>query len=280
MPYAHPIPDDLYSTVANALAEDIGSGDITAQLVEPNQTAHAQVISRQSATVAGFAWFEACFQQLDPNTVIDWCVKEGDNIAAYQTLCHIQGNARVLLTAERAALNFLQTLSATATQVQQAVELVSDTNVILLDTRKTLPGLRQAQKYAVRCGGGQNHRMGLYDAFLIKENHISAAGSIRAAIENAHKIAPNKPVQTEVENLQQLQEALRIGIDSVLLDNFSIEQLRAAVEICEGRCKLEASGGVDAQTLHQIAETGVDYISLGSFTKHINAIDLSLRLSL
>ncbi len=280
MPYAHPIPADLNATVAHALAEDIGTGDITAQLVAPNTQAHAQVISRDSATIAGFAWFEACFLQLDPSIKIDWRVKEGDDIAAYQTLCHIEGNARILLTAERPALNFLQTLSATSTQVQQAVDLVSDTGVTLLDTRKTLPGLRQAQKYAVLCGGGKNHRMGLYDAFLIKENHISAAGSITKAIKQARQIAPDKAVQTEVENIKQLKDALSVDVDSVLLDNFSIEQLREAVKLCAGRCKLEASGGVDAKTLRQIAETGVDYISLGSFTKHIHAVDLSMRLSL
>lgn len=268
----------LAANVASALVEDIGNGDITAALIPEDRIATARVITRVPMVLAGKLWVEATFMAVDPQLNLQWMVDEGQAVAAGSTLFEITGKARSLLTAERAALNFLQTLSATATQTRELAELIRDTSAKLLDTRKTLPGLRVAQKYAVLIGGGENHRMGLYDAFLIKENHIMAAGSIAAAINTARAQAPGKMVEVEVENHQELELALAAGADRIMLDNFSLEQMREAVLHTAGRAQLEASGGVNKTTLRAIAETGVDYISLGTLTKDIKAIDLSMRL--
>jgi nicotinate-nucleotide pyrophosphorylase (carboxylating) len=268
----------LAANVASALVEDIGNGDITAALIPEDRIATARVITRDPMVLAGKLWVEATFMAVDPQLNLQWMVDEGQAVAAGSTLFEITGKARSLLTAERAALNFLQTLSATATQTRELAELIRDTSAKLLDTRKTLPGLRVAQKYAVLIGGGENHRMGLYDAFLIKENHIMAAGSIAAAINTARAQAPGKMVEVEVENHQELELALAAGADRIMLDNFSLQQMREAVLHTAGRAQLEASGGVNKTTLRAIAETGVDYISLGTLTKDIKAIDLSMRL--
>jgi len=264
--------------VTTALHEDIGNGDITAQLIPADEQATARVISRELAVISGTAWVDEVFKQVDPNMVINWKVSDGDQVNPDQVLFTATGSARSLLTAERAALNFLQTLSGTATISQQYADKVAMTNVKLLDTRKTLPGLRLAQKYAVTCGGCYNHRIGLYDAFLIKENHIMACGGIKAAIATAQQTAPGKPVEIEVETLAQLNEALAADADIIMLDNFTLDQMREAVAITNGRAKLEASGNITDETLVPIAETGVDYISIGALTKHCRAVDLSLRL--
>lgn len=269
----------ITSTVQLALAEDIGDGDYTASLLPATQTAIASIISREQAVICGIPWAEACFRQLSADVAIDWKVAEGDEIHANQQLCEIRGNARALLTAERCALNFLQTLSATATITRQYVEAIRDTNARIYDTRKTLPGLRLAQKYAVAVGGGQNQRIGLYDGILIKENHIAAAGSIEAALEAASAIASGHgiPVQIEVENLAQLQSALACGARLILLDNFSLQDLRDAVKLGNRRAVLEASGGITLENVREIAMTGVDRISIGSITKNLTAVDLSMR---
>ena len=272
------LPSDFVETVQRALAEDIGSGDITAQLIEANTLAHAQVISRERAVLCGTAWFEEVFRQLPSQVQITWQVQDGETINPNQLLCNLKGPVRALLEGERTALNFLQLLSGTATQAQQYVKAISGTHARILDTRKTLPGLRRAQKYAVQCGGGTNHRMGLYDAFLIKENHILAAGSITKAIVAARRYAPNLPVEVEVETLEQIKEVRFAGADSLLLDNFTIPQLREAVIFVQGKVKLEASGGVTIETIRAIAETGVDFISVGAITKNVQAIDLSMRM--
>lgn len=272
-------PADLEATVRNALAEDVGSGDITAALIPADARARARVICREAAVLCGMAWFDAVFRQLDAGIAITWQAADGDLVQADQTLCTLEGPARALLTGERAALNFLQTLSATATLTRQYVEAVSGTGACVLDTRKTLPGLRSAQKYAVTCGGGHNHRIGLFDAFLIKENHIAASGGIAQAVNRAHETAPGKPVEVEVENLAELGEALAAGAERILLDNMPLETLREAVAINAGRARLEASGGVNLQTIRAIAETGVDDISVGGLTKDVRAIDLSMRFS-
>jgi len=276
--------DDLSSEIeANArraLAEDIGSGDITAQLIPAERLAQATIITREAAVIAGTAWVDAVFRQLDPRVAVHWQVRDGERVSANQALFHLEGPARALLSGERSALNFLQTLSAVATRCQHHADLVQGTAVKLLDTRKTLPGLRLAQKYAVTCGGCHNHRIGLFDAFLIKENHIAACGSIAAAVQAAHKIAPGKPVEVEVESLTELQEALEAGADIIMLDELSLDEMRQAVAITAGRAKLEASGGINDSTLRAVAETGVDYISIGTLTKDIKAVDLSMRLSL
>ncbi len=266
--------------VRTALAEDVGSGDLTAQLIAPTQQAKARVISRDAAVICGTAWVDEVFRQLDPQTQVHWLVQDGDHVQPNQTLFQLAGNARVLLSGERSALNFLQTLSAVATHCQQYATLVEGTSVKLLDTRKTLPGLRLAQKYAVTCGGCHNHRIGLYDAFLIKENHIAACGGIAQAVAAAQQIAPGKPVEVEVENLQELEQALVAGADIIMLDELSLDDMRRAVVLSAGRAKLEASGGITKDTLRRIAETGVDYISLGTLTKDIKAVDLSMRLSM
>ena len=263
--------------VARALAEDVGSGDITAALIPAGTIARARVITRETAVLCGRAWFDEVFRLLDGSVRVDWELEDGDTAQPEQTLCTLEGPARALLTGERSALNLLQTLSATATLARHYAESVAGTGARVLDTRKTLPGLRAAQKYAVACGGCHNHRMGLWDAFLIKENHIAACGSITAAITAARSSAPGRPVEVEVETLGQLDEAIGAGADTVLLDNFDLEGLRAAVEKAAGRVKLEASGGVSLDTVRAIAETGVDYISTGALTKDVRAVDLSMR---
>jgi len=271
---------EIEANVRRALAEDIGSGDITAQLIPAERLAHASVITREAAVISGSAWVDAVFRQLDPRVAVHWQVRDGERVAANQVLFTLEGPARALLSGERSALNFLQTLSAVATRCRHYADLVEGTPVRLLDTRKTLPGLRLAQKYAVTCGGCHNHRIGLFDAFLIKENHIAACGGIGAAIASAQRIAPGKPVEVEVENLEELQEALAAGADIIMLDELSLEDMRTAVKLTAGRAKLEASGGINDSTLRSIAETGVDYISLGTLTKDVKAIDLSMRLKL
>jgi nicotinate-nucleotide pyrophosphorylase (carboxylating) len=271
---------EIEANVRSALREDIGSGDITAQLIPAERLAHASVITRETAIICGTAWVDAVFRQIDPRVAVHWQVADGDKVEANQSLFHLEGPARALLSGERSALNFLQTLSAVATRCRHFADLVQGTQVKLLDTRKTLPGLRLAQKYAVTCGGCHNHRIGLYDAFLIKENHIAACGGIAQAVAAAHGIAPGKPVEVEVESLEELQQALEAGADIVMLDELSLEDMRSAVSLTAGRAKLEASGGISEATLRTIAETGVDYISIGSLTKDVKAIDLSMRLSL
>ncbi|UVE18520.1 carboxylating nicotinate-nucleotide diphosphorylase [Pseudomonas sp. LS44] len=271
---------EIEANVRRALAEDIGNGDITAQLIPAERLAHATVITREAAVICGTAWVDAVFRQLDPRVAVHWQVRDGEQVAPNQVLFHLEGPARALLSGERSALNFLQTLSGVATRCRHYADLVADTQVKLLDTRKTLPGLRLAQKYAVTCGGCHNHRIGLYDAFLIKENHIAACGGIAQAIAAAHKIAPGKPVEVEVESLEELKEALEAGADIVMLDELSLDDMRTAVQLTAGRAKLEASGGINESTLRTIAETGVDYISIGALTKDVKAVDLSMRLSL
>jgi nicotinate-nucleotide pyrophosphorylase (carboxylating) len=261
-----------------ALAEDMGTGDLTAQLLPAEQTATAQVTSRAAAVLAGRPWFEACFRALDPTCTMTWLAADGEDIEPGMLLVEVSGNARALLTAERPALNFLQTLSAIATQTHQFVDAIAGTRAHILDTRKTLPGLRIASKYAVRMGGGDNQRIGLFDGILLKENHIAAAGGIGAALAAARRLAtPDITLQIEVETLSELNEALDAGATLILLDNFRADQLREAVEINAGRAQLEASGGVDIDTVRAIARTGVDRISIGALTKNIRAIDLSMR---
>jgi len=275
-------PTIIQQNVRTAIEEDLGEADYTAQLISPTQQAEATIIARETAVICGIPWVEECFKQIAPNAKITWQVKEGEHVAANQLLCTITGNAREILSAERCALNFLQTLSATATLTKQYVEAIKGTHARIMDTRKTLPGLRVAQKYAVTVGGGLNQRLGLYDGILIKENHIAAAGSIAAVMEDAAKIsAPhNLSIQIEVENLQELEQALNAGAKLILLDNFDSATLEAAVKINAKRAILEASGGIDLSNVREIALTGVDRISIGSLTKNIQAIDLSLRFSL
>ena len=268
---------DPNPTVALALAEDVGAGDLTAALIPEDARAEATVISRETAVLCGAAWFDAVFRQLDPRVAIDWQAADGDRIEPNQVLCTLRGPVRPLLTGERTALNFLQMLSGTATLARRFADTVAGTGATILDTRKTLPGLRLAQKYAVRCGGCQNHRIGLFDAVLIKENHIMAAGSITNAIAAARRLHPGVTVEVEVENLAELEEALAAGPDIVMLDNFDLVAMAEAVRIAGGRVKLEASGNVSFDTVRQIAETGVDYISIGGLTKDVRAVDLSMR---
>jgi nicotinate-nucleotide pyrophosphorylase (carboxylating) len=278
--FAQRIPhlvQSIRENVTAALREDIGSGDITALLIPADQQANATVITREDCVFCGKDWVIEVFSQLDENVTIEWHIEDGQFAAANSTLFSLKGNARSLLTGERAALNFVQTLSGTATISRHYANLVTHTPVKLLDTRKTLPGLRDAQKYAVACGGCHNHRIGLYDAFLIKENHIAACGSIAAAITAARLIAPNKPVEVEVENFEELNQALNAGADIIMLDNFTQEDMCKAVAINKWHAKLEASGNVTEVTLPLIAETGVDFISIGALTKHCRAIDLSMR---
>ena len=274
-----PHPDAVLADVTRALAEDVGSGDLTSALVPPTQTASARVISRDAAVVAGRPWFDACFQSLDLGCVLDWKVLEGETVGAGTVLVEIRGNARAILTAERPALNFLQTLSGVATATRPYVDAVAGTRAAILDTRKTLPGLRLAEKYAVRVGGGRNQRLGLFDGILIKENHIAAAGGIAAVMDAALRLAEGKvSVQIEVESLDQLREALAAGARLILLDNFGIGALREAVAVAAGRAALEASGNITLETVRAVAETGVDRISIGGLTKHIRAVDLSMRV--
>lgn len=271
------LPQDLSETVARALAEDVGSGDVTAELLSPDAHSRAHVISREHAVLCGRAWFDEVFRQLDPTVRVAWRVTDGATIAPGDTLCEIAGPTRALLTGERTALNFLQTLSGTATAARRYAEAVAHTRARVLDTRKTLPGLRSAQKFATRCGGCLNHRMGLYDLVLVKENHILAAGSIAAAVVAARRLFPALEVEVEVEDLSELDQALAAGADIVLLDNFDLPGLRAAVQRAAGRVRLEASGNVDLENVSAFAETGVDYVSAGSLTKHVRAVDLSMR---
>lgn len=264
--------------VAQSLREDIGDGDVTAQLIPADKQAKGRVITRETATIAGREWVNEVFRQVDSSVELTWQVSDGETVSPDQVLFTMHGPARSLLSSERAALNWLQTLSGVATACAGYAARVAHTNVRLLDTRKTLPGLRLAQKYAVTCGGCFNHRIGLWDAFLIKENHIAACGSIAEAIEAAHRIAPGKPVEVETENLDELAQALKAGADIIMLDEFSLEDMRTAVATTRGKAKLEASGGVNADTLVPIAETGVDFISIGALTKDVKAVDLSMRL--
>ncbi|MFQ3201882.1 MAG: nicotinate-nucleotide pyrophosphorylase (carboxylating) [Zhongshania sp.] len=277
MQFSDALQRDITETVRFALAEDIGSGDITAQLIPAKHTATASIITREAAVICGVNWVNEVFQQIDNSVTITWHIADGDHVAANSILFELNGPARSLLTGERTALNFLQLLSGTATLCKQYSDLVAHTKVRLLDTRKTIPGLRTAQKYAVSCGGCHNHRIGLYDAFLIKENHIAACGGIGAAIAAARDIAPLKPVEVEVESLSELTVALNSDADIIMLDNFSLDDMREGVAITAGRAKLEASGNISTQTLAAIAETGVDFISIGALTKHAQAIDLSMR---
>ncbi|WP_315808899.1 carboxylating nicotinate-nucleotide diphosphorylase [Pseudomonas sp. C9-3] len=270
---------EIQANVRAALAEDVGSGDITAQLIPAERAASARIITRENATLAGTAWVDEVFRQVDPRVQVQWQVSDGEQVSADQTLFTLEGPARALLTGERSALNFLQLLSGTATRARHYANLVDGTGVKLLDTRKTLPGLRLAQKYAITCGGCHNHRIGLYDAFLIKENHIAACGGIAQAIAAAQRIAPGKPVEIEVEDLEELRQALDAGADIVMLDELSLDDMSTAVALTAGRAKLEASGGITESTLRTIAETGVDYISIGTLTKDVKALDLSMRLS-
>lgn len=271
------LPNDLQTTVARALDEDIGTGDVTAGLIPAAKQASATVICREAAILCGTAWFNEVFRQLDPAVHIIWQHQDGERVTANAVLCTLQGSARSILSGERAALNFLQTLSATATATRRYVDLVAHTQCRILDTRKTLPGLRTAQKYAVVCGGGTNHRIGLYDRVLIKENHIMAAGSITAAIQQARQLHPGILVEVETENLQELAEATAAQADIIMLDEYSLADMREAVRLTDGRIPLEASGGVSPETLVAIAETGVNFVSIGGITKHVRAVDLSMR---
>lgn len=265
-------------TVAQSLREDIGDGDITARLIPENRISRGHVITREAATIAGQAWVDEVFRQVDPRVTLQWNVNDGDEVTPEQQLFTMEGPARSLLTAERSALNWLQMLSGVATTCTGYARRVAHTGVQLLDTRKTLPGLRLAQKYAVTCGGCHNHRIGLWDAFLIKENHIAACGSIANAVKEARRIAPGRPVEVETENPDELEQALAAGADIIMLDEFSLDDMRKAVARTAGAAKLEASGGINGDTLVPIAETGVDYISIGALTKDVRAVDLSMRL--
>jgi len=271
----------ISKAVTQALREDVGAGDLTADLIPPDATGRARVSVRESCILCGTAWFDEVFRQLDGNVTVRWHCRDGEAVAPGSDVCSLQGPATALLTGERTALNFLQTLSATATAARRYVDAVADTGATILDTRKTIPGLRDAQKYAVRCGGARNHRHGLYDAILIKENHIAAAGGLRQAVEAARQRAPSVLLVVEVENLGQLREALACNVNRVLLDNFSLGDMRQAVKERDAqkgyRVALEASGGVDLDGVRETARTGVDYISVGALTKHVRAVDFSMR---
>jgi len=270
--------EDIKTTVAQALKEDIRDGDITAMLIPECNRAKATVITRERAIVCGQPWVDEVFRQLDPTVQIEWLVQDGDEIQPEQRLFTLNGPARSLLTGERTALNFLQTLSGTATTAHRYAELVKGTDIKILDTRKTIPGLRLAQKYAVKIGGCHNHRIGLYDAFLIKENHIAACGGIKPAVLKAREIAPKKPIEVEVENLEELQEALNAGADIVMLDNFDPEMIRQAITLNNGQVKLEVSGNLEVNNIANKAIEGISYLSSGSLTKHCKAVDFSMRL--
>lgn len=272
--------EDIIECVRRALAEDIGDGDITAQLIPADTLASATVITREAAVLCGQPWVNEVFRQVDPGVTLSWAVEEGAEVDADQLLLTLRGPARSLLTGERAALNFLQTLSGTATITRHYVNLLADSGITLLDTRKTIPGLRLAQKYAVRVGGGTNHRIGLYDAFLIKENHIAACGSVQQAVRRAREIAADKPVEVEVENLEELRQALEASADIIMLDNFSDDDIRTAGDLVAGRARLEISGNVTSETIERLSGFRVDYISSGALTKHCHAIDLSMRIAL
>ncbi|MHB1115489.1 carboxylating nicotinate-nucleotide diphosphorylase [Sideroxydans sp.] len=275
------ITPHIRANVKAALEEDIGSGDLTAQLIGEDARASATVITRENAVLCGTLWFEECFLTLDPDCRIEWKLREGERAVANQTLCEIHGNARALLSGERPALNFLQTLSAVATETRRYVEAAAGHKAKIMDTRKTLPGLRHAQKYAVTVGGGHNQRVGLFDGVLIKENHIAAAGGIGKVMELAFQVTPpHIPIQIEVENMAQLDEALLAGAQLILLDNFSVADMQLAVEHAAGRAELEASGGITLENIPLIAATGVERISIGALTKDVKAIDLSMRVML
>jgi nicotinate-nucleotide pyrophosphorylase (carboxylating) len=277
----HDTPEDLKRQVATALREDVGNGDVTAELVPPSQKVRGRVITREDAVLSGRPWVDETFRQLDPDIRLTWHAADGDRITANSVIFEIEGPARAVLTGERTALNFMQLLSATATAARRFVDAVAGTGCVILDTRKTLPGLRTAQKYAVRCGGARNHRIGLYDMVLIKENHIAAAGSLSGAIASARQSSPAVPVEVEVESLAEFQEALAARPDIIMLDEFSQPDMVEAVAInrAQGRpVKIEASGSVCLETVRAIATTGVDYISVGGITKHVRAVDLSMRL--
>jgi nicotinate-nucleotide pyrophosphorylase (carboxylating) len=275
------LPTDIAGAVERALAEDIGAGDLTAALIDPATQAGAHVVVKESATLCGTAWFDEVFRRLDRSVAVEWRFADGDVLPANAVVCGLRGPARSLLSGERTALNFLQTLSGTATAARRYSEMLAGTTCRLLDTRKTVPGLRLAQKYAVRCGGGTNHRIGLFDGVLIKENHIAAAGSVTAAVRAARRMTPAVLIEVEVENLEQLDEALDTDADRIMLDDFSPEDLRRAVAARDARAgsrkSLEASGGIELEALRAIAETGVDFISVGAVTKHVRAVDFSLR---
>lgn len=268
---------EIAQTVADALREDIGSGDVTADLIPASTDSVATVITREEMILCGVDWFNEVFHQVDPTSKVTWFFQDGDKVPANATLCRMEGKARSLLTAERSGLNFVQTLSGTATQTNHYVQMIAHTRCKVLDTRKTLPNLRNAQKYAVLCGGGSNHRIGLYDRVLIKENHIIAAGSITQAIEQARRLHPTIPVEVETENLKEVAEAIEAKADIIMVDDFSLADMREAVIFTNDRVPLEASGGVSRDTIVAIAETGVDFVSIGGITKHVRAIDLSMR---
>lgn len=273
-------PDYVSRTVRAALDEDVGSGDLTAQLIPADRVSKAHVVTREDAILCGTRWFDEVFRQLDSRVRVTWAARDGDRINASQTICELEGPSRALLTGERTALNFLQALSGTATITREYADAVKHTCCRILDTRKTIPGLRLAQKYAVACGGGTNHRIGLFDAILIKENHIAAAGSIGAAVAQARALGAKVMIEVEVENLDELREALDAGVDRIMLDDFTLEDMRRAVEITRAhtpRVELEASGSMSLSALKAVAETGVDFISVGALTKNVRAIDLSMR---
>lgn len=274
------LPENISSHVKLALQEDIGSGDVTADLIPRENQSKANVVCRDDATLSGIPWFNEVFHQIDPDVEITWNYKDGEKVDANEIICSLSGNSRSILSGERAALNFLQTLSATATQTQKFVSAVKGTNARILDTRKTIPNLRDAQKYAVLCGGGKNHRIGLYDMILIKENHIMAAGSITEAVKQAKQLHPDIKIEVETENFEEFREATKAGADVIMLDNFDLKTMREAVLENDGRISLEASGGVNLDTVRGIAETGVDFISVGQITKDIAAVDLSMRFEL
>jgi nicotinate-nucleotide pyrophosphorylase (carboxylating) len=278
--FTPPDTASIASDVERAFAEDLGRGDATASLLPADAIASALLTCREDAVLAGIPWFDACMHKLDPAARIDWHVSDGDRVTPGSVVCDIRGNARAVVSAERSALNFLQMLSGTATTTAAYVAAVAGTNVRVLDTRKTVPGLRLAQKYAVRCGGGHNHRIGLYDAILVKENHIIAAGSIAAAVLAARQLHPTLLLEVEVENLNELQQALDAGVDRIMLDNFTLPLMREAVAQAAGRVALEISGNVDLTTIGDYARTGVDFISVGALTKNVRAVDLSLRLTI
>jgi len=273
------LEQSIQINIQQALQEDIGTGDITALLTPEDEQATATIISREDMILAGQPWVNSLIQTYDPKIEVIWLKNDGERVQANEAFLKLAGSARSLLTVERPVLNFIQTLSAVATKVADYVQRLNGLNTKLLDTRKTLPGLRIAQKYAVAVGGGQNHRLGLFDAFLIKENHIMAAGGIAQAIAKAHDIAPGKPVEVEVETWDELNQALNAGADIIMLDNFNTQQMRDAVQYVAGRCKLEASGNITLENLREVASTGVDYISMGALTKDIKAVDLSMRFN-
>ena len=276
-----PLPSGIAEQVRRALAEDVGSGDLTAQLIAATAMGNARVITREQAVICGCAWFDEVFKQLDPGVRVEWHVQDGESVEPNTLLCQLHGPWRAVLTGERTALNFLQTLTSTASTTRRYVDAVAGTQCQILDTRKTIPGLRLAQKYAVRCGGGTNHRIGLFDAILVKENHIAVAGSIRSAVQEARRINAGVLLEVEVETLDELSEALEARVDRVLLDNFSLESMREAVRLTRAHrnsgIQLEASGNMSLATLRNVAETGVDFISVGGLTKHVQATDLSMR---